>query len=79
MEGAAAAIVLVAIVLGILVLVAFDLFCLIKVVADDRAAVLPKLAWAVFIVCVSPLGGVVYLLSRTRPRRAASGPAPVPR
>jgi membrane protein implicated in regulation of membrane protease activity len=64
MEGLAAAVVLIAILLGILLVVAFDLFCLVELAADDRVHSQPKLAWAVVIVCISPLGGLVYLLSR---------------
>jgi hypothetical protein len=67
MEGLAAAVVLIAILLGILLVVAFDLFCLVHLVArDDRVGFLSKLAWAVAIVCLSPLGGVVYLLMAAR-------------
>jgi hypothetical protein len=64
MQGLAAAVVLIAILLGILLVVAFDLFCLVHLAAADRIGFLPKLGWAVFIVCVSPFGGVVYLLCR---------------
>jgi hypothetical protein len=64
MEGFAAAVVLIAILLGILLVVAFDLFCLVHLATrDDRVRSVAKLAWAVAIVCISPLGGVVYLLS----------------
>jgi hypothetical protein len=64
MEGLAAAVVAIGIMLGVLLLVAFDVFCLVNLAAADRARFLPKLAWAVVIVCVSPLGGLAYLLSR---------------
>jgi uncharacterized RDD family membrane protein YckC len=61
MEGLAAAVVLIAVLLGVLLVVAFDLFCLVHLVArDDRVRFLPKLAWAVAIVCISPFGGLVY-------------------
>lgn len=64
MEGLAAAVVLIAILLGILLVVAFDLFCLVDLAAAGRARFLPKLVWAVVIVCISPFGGLGYLLSR---------------
>ena len=64
MLGLAAAAVLIAVLLGILLVIAFDLFCLVDLAAADRARFLPKLAWAVVIVCVSPVGGAAYLLSR---------------
>jgi transcriptional regulator with XRE-family HTH domain len=67
MEGLAAAVVLIAVLLGILLVVAFDVFCLVRLAArDDRVRFLPKLAWAVAIVCISPFGGLVYLLWATR-------------
>jgi purine-cytosine permease-like protein len=69
-QGLAAAVVLMAILLGVLVVVAFDVYCLVKVAASDRVRFLPKLVWAVAIVCVSPLGGLVYLLSQHLPRRS---------
>jgi hypothetical protein len=64
MEGLAASIVLMALLLAGVLVVAFDLFCLVHLVAADRAPFLPKLVWAVAIVCVSPLGGAAYLLCR---------------
>jgi Phospholipase_D-nuclease N-terminal len=67
-EGLAAAVALIVILLGILLVVAFDLFCLVDLAASNRARFLPKPAWAVVIVCISPLGGLGYLLSRRRPR-----------
>jgi predicted lysophospholipase L1 biosynthesis ABC-type transport system permease subunit len=67
MEGLAAAVVLIAVLLGVLLVVAFDLFCLVHLMArDNRVRFLPKLAWAVAIVCISPFGGLVYLLSAAR-------------
>ncbi|HTU72861.1 MAG TPA: PLDc N-terminal domain-containing protein [Trebonia sp.] len=61
MEGLAAAVVLLAIFAGILLVVAFDLFCLVHLAARDQLRALPKLLWAVAIVCISPLGGLAYL------------------
>jgi len=70
MQGLAASVVLIALLLGILVLVAFDVFCLVHLAAAGRVRFLPRLAWAVVIVCVSPAGGLVYLLSQRRPKRS---------
>jgi len=69
MEGIAASVVLIAILLGVLLLAAFDVFCLVHLAAADRVRILPKLAWAVAIVCISPFGGLAYLLSRRYPPR----------
>jgi hypothetical protein len=66
MEGVAAAVVLIAVLLGVLLLVVFDLFCLARLVARDDRGFLSKLAWTVAIVCVSPFGGLFYLLSATK-------------
>jgi membrane protein implicated in regulation of membrane protease activity len=71
MEGLAASVVLMAILLGVLLLAAFDGFCLVYLAAADRVSFLPKWAWALAIVCVSPLGGIVYLFSRRHhPKRS---------
>ena len=70
MQGLAASVVLIALFLGILLLVAFDVFCLVHLAAADRVRFLPKLAWAVVIVCISPAGGLVYLLWQHRPKRS---------
>jgi hypothetical protein len=68
MQGLVASVVLIAILLGVLLLVAFDVFCLVRLAAADRVRFLPKLAWAVVIVCISPLGGLVYLLAQRWPK-----------
>ena len=70
MQGLAASVVLMAILLGVLLLVAFDVFCLVHLAAAVRVRFLPKLAWAVVIVCISPAGGLVYLLSQRCPKRS---------
>jgi hypothetical protein len=67
MEGLAAAVVLIAVLTGFLLLVAFDLFCLVHLAASERPGRLAKLAWAVAIVCASPFGGAAYLLFHRRP------------
>ena len=64
MWGLAAAAVLIAIMIGILLVVAFDVICLVDLATADGVRFLPKLAWAAVIVFVSPLGGLGYLLSR---------------
>jgi hypothetical protein len=73
MEGLAAAVVLIAILLGILLVIAFDLVCLVDLAAADRVRVLPKLVWAAVIVFISPIGGLGYLFSRRRSRYLLSG------
>jgi Phospholipase_D-nuclease N-terminal len=70
MEGLAASVVLVAVLLGVLLVVAFDLFCLVHLAAAGRVRFLPRLAWAVVIVCISPVGGLVYLLAQSRPNQS---------
>jgi hypothetical protein len=70
MQGLAASVVLIAILLGVLLTVAFDLFCLVHLAAADRVRFLPRLAWAVVIVCVSPAGGLAYLLAQRCPKRS---------
>lgn len=65
MGGLAASVVAIAILLGVLLLVAFGLFCLAHLAAADRVRFLPKFAWAIVIVA-SPFGGLIYLLSQRR-------------
>jgi hypothetical protein len=57
MEGLAASVVLAAILPGVLLVVAFDLFCLVHLAAAGRVRVPVKLAWAVAVVCIRPLAG----------------------
>jgi hypothetical protein len=71
-EGHAASVVLIAILLGVLLAVVFDIFCLLRLVTADTSRFLPKFAWAVLIVCTSPIGGLVYLLAQT-PVEAIAG------
>ena len=68
MTGVAASFALIAILLGILLLVAFDVFCLVRLAVAGPVGVLSRLAWAVAIVCVSPFGGMAYILSSRRPQ-----------
>ena len=64
MEGFAAAVVAIAILLGALLLVVFIVYCLVKINTADEVRFLPRWAWAVLVVCVSPFGGVAYLVSQ---------------
>ncbi len=74
MEGLAASVVLIAILLGVLLVVVFDVFCLVHLGKADTAHFLPKFAWAVLVVCTSPLGGLVYLLAQRLPKRSPEPP-----
>ncbi len=78
MQGLAASVVLMAVLAGVVLAVAFDLYCLVHLAAADRVRVLPRLAWAVAIVCVSPFGGVAYLLWQRQSRRSPGRPVSVP-
>ncbi|HEX4287776.1 MAG TPA: hypothetical protein VH021_02605 [Trebonia sp.] len=69
MEGLSASVVLIAILLGLLLVVAFDVFCLLRLGTADTAHFVPRFAWAVVIIGVSPLGGVAYLLAQRLRKR----------
>jgi ABC-2 type transport system ATP-binding protein len=73
-EGLAASVVAIAILLGVVFLVGFMVVCLVRLAAADDVRFLPKWAWAVVVVCVNPLGGVAYLLSQL-PRRGVPEPS----
>jgi hypothetical protein len=75
MEGLAAAVVLVALLLVVLLLMAFHVLCLMHLAAADNVRVLPKLAWAVLMVCLGPIGDTFYVLCQRYPRRSPSPPA----
>jgi len=83
MEGLSASVVLIAILLGVLLVVVFDVFCLLRLGTADSAHFVPRFAWAVLIVGVSPIGGLVYLVAqrlRTRsPEPMAMRPRQLPR
>jgi hypothetical protein len=64
MEGLSASVVLIAILLGVLLVVVFDVLCLLRLATDDTAHFVPRFVWAVLIVCASPVGGLVYLLAQ---------------
>ena len=83
MEGLSASVVLIGILLCLLLVVAFDVFCLLRLGTADTGHLVPRFAWAVVIVGASPIGGLVYLLAqrlRTRsPEPMAMRPRPLPR
>ncbi|MGH3254347.1 MAG: PLDc N-terminal domain-containing protein [Streptosporangiaceae bacterium] len=70
MQGLLASVLLVAILLGVLLVVAFDVFCLLRLGTSDDAHFVPRFVWAVLIVCTSPLGGLIYLLARRLRKRS---------
>jgi hypothetical protein len=74
MQGLLASVVLIAILLGVLLVVAFDVFCLLRLGTAEPGHVVPRFVWAVLIVCTSPIGGVVYLLAQCLRKRS---PEPV--
>ena len=74
MQGLLASVVLIAILLGVLLVVVFDVFCLLRLGTDGTAHVVPRFVWAVLIVCTSPIGGLVYLLAQRLRKRS---PEPV--
>jgi hypothetical protein len=71
MEGLLASVVLIAILLGVLLVVVFDVFCLLRLGTADTAHFVPRFVWAVLIVGTSPLGGLVYLLAQRLRKRSA--------
>ena len=70
MEGLAASVVLIAILLGVLLVVVFDVFCLLRLGTADTAHFVPRFVWAVLIVGASPIGGLVYLLAQRLRKRS---------
>jgi hypothetical protein len=66
--------VLIAILLGVLLVVVFDVFCLLHLGKADTAHFLPKFVWAILIVCISPIGGLIYLLTQRLPKRSPELP-----
>ena len=74
MEGLSASVVLIAILLGILLVVVFDVFCLLRLATANTPHFVPRFAWAVLIMGTSPIGGLVYLLAQRLRKRS---PEPV--
>jgi hypothetical protein len=71
MAGLAASVVLIAALLGVLLVVVFDLFCLLRLGGTaDTAHFVPRFVWAIFIVGASPIGGLVYLLAQRLRKRS---------
>ena len=70
MEGLSASVVLIAILLGVLLVVVFDVFCLLRLGTADTAHFVPWFVWAVLIVDASPIGGLVYLLAQRLRKRS---------
>jgi hypothetical protein len=73
-EGLLASVVLIAILLGVLLVVVFDVFCLLRLGTADTAPFVPRFVWALLIVGTSPIGGLVYLLAQRQRKRS---PEPV--
>jgi hypothetical protein len=63
-----------AILLGVLLVVVFDVFCLLRLGTADTAHFVPRFVWAVLIVCISPIGGLVYLAAQRLTRRSPESP-----
>ena len=69
-EGLSASVVLIAILLGVLLVIVFDVFCLLRLGTSDTAHFVPRFVWAVLIVGTSPIGGLVYLLAQRLRKRS---------
>jgi hypothetical protein len=82
MEGLSASVVLIAILVGVLLVVVFDVFCLLRLGTANTAHFVPRFVWAVLIVGISPIGGVVYLLAQRlrmrSPEPMTMRPRPLP-
>jgi len=82
MEGLSASVVLIGILLCLLLVVVFDVFCLLRLGTAGTEHAVPRFAWAVLIVGASPVGGIVYLLAqrlrRRSPQPMAMRPSPAP-
>jgi hypothetical protein len=71
MAGLSASVAVIAILLGVLLVVAFDVFCLLRLGGTaDAAHFVPRFVWAVLIVGASPVGGLVYLLAQRLRKRS---------
>ena len=70
MAGLSASVVLIAILLGILLVIVFDVFCLLRLGTSGTAHLVPRFVWAVLIVVFSPIGGLVYLLAQGLRKRS---------
>jgi hypothetical protein len=80
MGGLAASGVLIAVLLGVLLVVVFDVFCLLRLGGTaDAAHFVPRFVWAILIVATSPIGGLVYLLAQRLRKRSPEPMAMRPR
>jgi hypothetical protein len=79
MEGLSASVVLIGILLCLLLVLAFDVFCLLRLGTADSGHLVPRFAWAVVIVGASPIGGLVYLLAQRLRKRSPEPVAMRPR
>jgi hypothetical protein len=82
MEGLLASVVLIGILLGVLLVIVFDVFCLLRLGTANAAHFVPRFAWAILIVGASPIGGLVYLLAQRlrmrSPEPMTMRPRPLP-
>jgi hypothetical protein len=69
MESVVAALVAVGILLAIVLVVGLDVFCLVLLGTGARTRLLPRWAWAIAIVCLSPIGAAAYLVAASVPPR----------
>lgn len=61
--------------LGLALLIGWEILCLGQVVLAERVRFLPRWVWAVACLIVIPLGGILYLLvGRVWTRGANAGP-----
>src|ERR1700678_4490871 len=79
MEGLSASVVLIGILLGVLLVVVFDVFCLLRLGTANTAHFVPRFVWAILIVGASPIGGLVYLLAQRLRKRSAESMTMRPR
>jgi hypothetical protein len=71
MGGLAASLVLIAVLLGVLLVVVFDVFCLLRLGGTaDTAHFVPRFVWAILIVGIAPIGGLAYLLAQRLRKRS---------
>src|SRR3984885_6983426 len=82
MEGLSASVALIGILLGVLLVVVFDVFCLLRLGTANTAHFVPRFVWALLIVGTSPIGGLVYLLAQRlrmrSPEPMTMRPRPLP-
>jgi len=59
--------------LGLALLVAWEIVCLRQVLLAERVRFLPRWAWAVACLILIPFGGILYLLAGRDWTRNATG------